>query len=385
MLRNVFSMSIGTALLLLPGCAASGSGISGQASSEEPGSILTDSGCGSGSATSSDCSNVQNAQASGSADTLVSGSWQNNPIITQDWYCGPKQGVGTWSLRSCVIQVDGIVRTAVVVENLSKVVSAATVSTAAQEKGVTYQCDAENVNAASQGACFGKTFQTASYTQVTAVARLLDLDQVLATVEYTLPLTNSATDTATATDSSTSSSSSSVATGADVNTQTDSSIGTSTSTDTDTTAGGNTDPSTDPLTGSSGSDANSSTNTVTAAVAVGTWRPSASTSITSAWHCGTTLDHSLWSAQNCVIVQSGSYQSAIVVRNRSQALASVSARTKIVGNGIVYQCPSSGVAASNYSVCFGATRSVPAGTTELTAQGAMIFGAESVAPASVTF
>jgi hypothetical protein len=100
----------------------------------------------------------------------------------------------------------------------------------------------------------------------------------------------------------------------------------------------------------------------------GSWRAFGNTnpitSSASTWHCGSTstVDSSVL-AQVCAIRSSGggAVQGAVIVRNNRASLYSATATMDLftssgvpVGQGI-WTCPSSGVGANSWSVCFGQT------------------------------
>ncbi|GIJ43179.1 hypothetical protein Val02_00650 [Virgisporangium aliadipatigenens] len=105
------------------------------------------------------------------------------------------------------------------------------------------------------------------------------------------------------------------------------------------------------------------------AASQGTWRPYGNTNpITSSdatWRCASTKTvNSNVLAQVCAIrsVGGGAVQAAVIVRNNRSSLYSISASADLVksppvtGDTIGYwTCPSSGVAAHSWSVCFGST------------------------------
>lgn len=100
------------------------------------------------------------------------------------------------------------------------------------------------------------------------------------------------------------------------------------------------------------------TTELPAAAAAGTWRHENPT-INSSWHCGSTDNGAIFSAQNCVIVNGSYWQSAIVVRNRASrqmATEAVSTETDYSGFNTAYNCGQAVISGGTYSVCFGATR-----------------------------
>lgn len=109
-----------------------------------------------------------------------------------------------------------------------------------------------------------------------------------------------------------------------------------------------------------------------AAAATGTWRPYGNTnpitSSTSTWKCAPTKAIATnVSAQVCAIRSAGgtAVQSAVIVRNNRSSLYSVGAKSSLYVEILpgenyhldTWECPSSGVGANSWSVCFGDTRS----------------------------
>jgi hypothetical protein len=296
-----------------------------------------------------------------------------------------------------------MLRTATVVWNHSPRMAAVSVLTKAREGNASYVCDEQNVAANASAVCLGGLVQRRAFVQFTAQGNLAQAGARNWIADYTLPTIGSATgeDTTpsepaahedhstapipneTATDTRTAQT--------DTSTSLPTEVHPSTSNQSEDTQGFSSEPA---LTSESESESesdnepsDSSTAPESAQVdeqvasldttdaepeaaltpAAGTWRPHPE--IGAGWHCGATANFSLWSAQNCLIVQSGYFQSAIVVRNRTQSLASISALTQTQQSTQSFLCASSGVAANDYSVCFGSTAVLPRDAHRLTASG----------------
>jgi hypothetical protein len=107
----------------------------------------------------------------------------------------------------------------------------------------------------------------------------------------------------------------------------------------------------------------------TAAADTGYWRPYGDknpiTSSSSTWKCGSSLTFDTnVVAQTCAVRtpdRSGA-QAALIVRNNRSSTYIVTAQTELrstyEGNMGWWRCPSSGVAANTWSVCFGVTLGV---------------------------
>jgi hypothetical protein len=128
------------------------------------------------------------------------------------------------------------------------------------------------------------------------------------------------------------------------------------------------------------------TTTLAAATAAG-WRTHAEVSIDKTWHCAPTLDLlKIWSSQNCIILLSGIYQTAIIVRNRSATATPMSATTSDNVSGDRHTCARTAIPANDYWVCFGTAHAMPS-VTSIVASGALVAnGVESpVTAQTVTF
>jgi hypothetical protein len=112
---------------------------------------------------------------------------------------------------------------------------------------------------------------------------------------------------------------------------------------------------------------------------VGTWRKHSEVSISpKTWHCQTSADLlSIWTAQNCVIIQNGYYQTAIVVRNRSSSPSPMSAATRNSETGEGFECAQANISANDYWVCFGKTLIREESVARITADGELISNGES--------
>ena len=78
-----------------------------------------------------------------------------------------------------------------------------------------------------------------------------------------------------------------------------------------------------------------------------------------------------FAAQACVILTGQAYQAATVAYNLTASLAGATATAWIREVGPRYRCPSSGVAAKSYSVCFGNTKEDASAHAQLSAQGTL--------------
>jgi hypothetical protein len=121
-----------------------------------------------------------------------------------------------------------------------------------------------------------------------------------------------------------------------------------------------------------------------AAADPGTWRPYGKTnpitSGTSTWHCGATKAVATnVVAQVCVIrARDGvSAQAAVIVRNNRPSLFTIDASTDLLDGGVPLSggiCPSSGIAAKSWSVCFAPTIVITDSVYSIGAVGSVYLG-----------
>jgi hypothetical protein len=111
----------------------------------------------------------------------------------------------------------------------------------------------------------------------------------------------------------------------------------------------------------------------------GVWKKHSEVNISpKTWHCQTSADLlSFWTAQNCVVIQNGYYQTAIVVRNRSNQPSAMSAVTRNSETSGSFECVQADISANDYWVCFGKTQVIDDKATRITAEGELIADGES--------